>query len=57
MGRCDKKKKRSRRKKKFKIVGLYLSILVLPLIFNHEPTLQFFFKLENSSSSREKTLQ
>ncbi len=23
MGRCDKKKKRSRRKKKFKIVGLY----------------------------------
>ena len=32
MGRCDKKKKSSRRKKKFKIIGLYLSILVLTFI-------------------------
>ena len=33
MGRCDKKKKSSRRKKKFKIIGLCLSILVLTFIF------------------------
>ena len=33
MGRCDKKKKSSRIKKKFKIIGLCLSILVLTFIF------------------------